>query len=134
MLIEHLVSYLVPKVTQYLISNLGEWAVPAAQGIGCKVIDFSGEAYAKNREDVERWIRNLVPGERFDDMAVKAVHHIIIFAMQEIAEFIQCEIKLHGLTTSDALKRTEEASQIPAVFERISSKVETDTKLVITNF
>ena len=128
MLIESLIGYLAPKVTQYLFEHLAEWAEPVAKGVGCKVLNFAGEKYAAQREDVVQWVRNIVPGERFDDLAVRVVDQLIVFGMQEIAEFIECEIKLHGLNAADALERASESGNIPAVFERISSKVKSNTK------
>lgn len=128
MITQALAGYLAPKITQYLFSNLRVWAEPVAKGIGCKVINFASEAYNKNRGDVDQWVRNLVPGERFDDAASKVVDKIVVFAMQEIAEFIECEIKLHGLNALEALERAEKASQIPGIFERIADKVTRDVE------
>ena len=128
MVIESLVGYLAPKVTQYLFEHLADWAEPVAKGVGCKVLNFAGEKYAAQRAEIEQWIRNIVPGERFDELAVRVVDQLIVFAMQEIAEFIECEIKLHGLNAVDALERASESGKLPAVFEKISSKVMLDTK------
>lgn len=128
MVIESLIGYLAPKVTQYLFEHLAEWAEPVAKGVGCKVLNFAGEKYAAQRHEIERWVRNIVPGERFDDAAVRIVDQLIVFGMQEIAEFIECEIKLHGLNGVDALQRAAESAQIPAVFERLSQKIMFDTK------
>ena len=128
MVIESLIGYLAPKVTQYLFEHLAEWAEPVAKGVGCKVLNFAGEKYAEQRADIERWVRNIVPGERFDDLAVKIIDQLIIFGMQEIAEFIECEIKLHGLNGVGALERAAESAQIPAVFERLSQKIMFNTK------
>jgi len=128
MVIESLIGYLAPKVTQYLFEHLAEWAEPVAKGVGCKVLNFAGEKYAAQRHEIEQWVRNIVPGERFDDAAVRIVDQLIVFGMQEIAEFIECEIKLHGLNGVDALERAAESAQIPAVFERLSQKIMFDTK------
>lgn len=134
MVLEALIGYLAPKVTQYLFSNLKQWAEPVAKGVGCKVINYASDAYKLNREDVEQWIKNVVPGQKFDDVVVKAVDQIIVFAMQEIAEFIECEIKLHGLNAIEAMERAEKAGQIPAIFERIADKVTNDVHMVMSNF
>jgi hypothetical protein len=128
MVIESLIGYLAPKVTQYLFEHLAEWAEPVAKGVGCKVLNFAGEKYAAQRADIEQWVRNVVPGERFDDAAVKAVDQLIVFGMQEIAEFIECEIKLHGLNGVDALERAAKSGQVPAIFERIAGKVALDAQ------
>jgi len=134
MIVESIIGYLAPKVTQYLFTNLRSWAEPVAKGVGCKVINYASDAYAVNRKDIEQWVRNVIPGEKFDEKASKAVDNIIVFAMQEIAEFIECEIKLHGLNAIEAMERAEKAGQIPAIFERISEKVKSDVKLSMSNF
>ena len=134
MVIQALIGYLAPKVTQYLFSHLDDWAGDIARGVGCKVLNFAGEKYAEQRKEIESWVRNIIPGERWDELAVKAVDKLIVFAMQEVAEFIECEIKLHGLNGVDALKRAAESAQIPAVFERISEKVKQDAVMVYKNF
>ena len=131
MLIESLLGYLAPKITQYLFSNLKAWAEPVAKGVGCHVINYAGESYATYRADIEQWVRNIIPGERFDDRAVKVVDKIIVFAMQEIADFIECEIKLHGLNAIAAIERAEECGQVPSIFESISNKVTTDIRAAI---
>ncbi|NCX94783.1 MAG: hypothetical protein EBX40_08925 [Gammaproteobacteria bacterium] len=128
MVIDSLIGYLAPKITQYLFEHLAEWAEPVAKGVGCKVLNFAGEKYAAQRADIDRWVRNIVPGERFDDLAARLIDQLIIFSMQEIAEFIECEIKLHGLNAVDALERAAESGQVPAIFERIANKVVFDTK------
>lgn len=133
MVTEALVSYLAPKITQYLFSHLKEWAEPVAKGVGCKVINFASNTYNNNRLDIEQWVRNIIPGERFDDAAIKAVDKVVIFAMQEIAEFIECEIKLHGLNAIEALERAEKAGQIPGIFERIADKVTIDVQGALKN-
>lgn len=133
-MIESLITYLAPKVTQYLFAHVREWAEPVAKGIGCKVLNFASEQYEKNRKDVEQWVRNVVPGERFDEKAVKIVDKIIVFSMGEIAEFIECEIRLHGLNALQVLERAEQAGKIPAVFETISEKVTSDVKASLENF
>lgn len=134
MIVQALIGYLAPKVTQYLFSHLDDWAGDIARGVGCKVLNFASEKYAEQRKEIESWVRNIIPGERWDELAVKAVDNLIVFAMQEIAEFIECEIKLHGLNGVAALERAAESAQIPAVFERISEKVKQDAVMVYKNF
>jgi hypothetical protein len=128
MIVESLIGYLAPKVTQYLFSHLSEWAEPVAKGVGCKVLNFASEKYEDQRKEIETWVRNLVPGERFDDAIVRAVDSMIVFGMQEIAEFIECEIKIHGLNAVDSLERAAQSSQVPAIFERIAEKINMDTQ------
>lgn len=134
MVIQALIGYLAPKVTHYLFTHLNDWAGDIAKGVGCKVLNFAGDKYTQQRAEIEKWVRNVIPGEKWDDMATKAVDQLIVFGMQEIAEFIECEIKLHGLNGVDALKRASESGQIPAVFERISDKVRQDAVMVLKNF
>ena len=123
-----LISYLAPKVIKYLFSTLEDWGAPIAKGVGCSVINFGSEKYQQNREHVATWVRQIVPGEKFDDMAVKAVDGIIIFSMSQIAEFVECDIAGHQLALSDfrqkeVFAKAALAAGIPAVVEKLTSAV-----------
>ena len=123
-----LVSYLAPKVIKYLFSTLGDWGTPIAKGVGCSVINFGSEKYQQNREHVATWVRQIVPGEKFDDIAVKAVDGIIVFAMSQIAQFVECDIAGHQLSLSDSRQKevfakAALAAGIPAVVEKLSNAV-----------
>jgi hypothetical protein len=128
MIIEGIITYIGPKVVEYLFSHLREWAEPVAKGVGCKALNFAGEKYAEQRHEIEAWVRNLIPGQKWDDFAVKVVDQMVVFGMQEIAEFIECEVKMHGLNAVDVLERSIEAGKVPAIFNKISAKVTYNTK------
>jgi len=130
MVLESLIGFLAPKITQYLFSHLKEWAEPIAKGMSAHLINFASEAYTDKRQEIEDWVRTIVPGERFDEIAVKATQKVIQFAMKELAEFIEGEIKLHGLDESQVLNMPVDSTHrtdFSKVFEYISSKVVKET-------
>jgi hypothetical protein len=127
MAIQNLVGFVAPRVIKYLLSNLSMWAMPAAG----KLVDFAGDAYKKNRLEIANWIRDAVPGERFDDAAVRIVDALIGIAMEEVFRIVGVEAQAGFDVDIDKLKELAETTEVfDSIKDRVVSRVET----AVTNF
>lgn len=126
MLIEVLINYLSPKITEHLFLTLEDWFY--SKKYGCKNVNFSSEDFLTKRTETFEYLKKIVPLEVFDKLKRQVVEQLIVFCMQEVAEFIECEIASVEFERKKVIEKAKELIQIISVFEKVSSKASQMTK------
>jgi len=126
--LQSLIGFVAPRVIKYLFSNLSVWALPLAKGVAG---NFAGDAYKKSRLEIAQWIKDAVPGERFDDLAVKVVDVMIAVAMEEVFKLIGMEA---GSGLGLDMGKIQELGEATEVFDSIKDTVVNRVRTSVANF
>jgi hypothetical protein len=121
--LQSLIGFIAPRLIKYLLSNLSVWALPLTKGVAGHV--------EKNRLEIAQWIKDVVPGERFDELAVKAVDALIAIAMEEILKLAGVEA---GSGSALDLGKIQEMVESTEVFDTIKDTVVNRVRTSVANF
>ena len=130
---EALLGWIVPKVIEYCLKNIGKWAEPLGQQLACKALDFGSEHYLEKKAEIAKLVRGFIPGERFDDIGVELVDRIVTHVMSEIAHWLNCAVAAAGrevasLSPDEVADLAREAAANPSIVGDIAGRLIADAK------
>ena len=131
------ISFLAPKILSFFMQGIASSKHLIFHEVGDSLIKAGTDEYAKNKIFIERWIKDVVPGDMFDQIVVVIVEKIVEFAIIEIKKFVEEEVDKHdnpnkAEAAKEVIAKLADMSETPEVVDKLAHSVVKDTMQELT--